>query len=249
MSSIILEEYRPFSFLDFCPQFESEGKQYPNAYGTVRNKFLVFKRQGKIEVDYKSKQTFYTLKGVRFGRCCKRMTSDHMEVSPVSSLSSSNPIYDLVKDLPNDGHALHDIRLKFEIEDIWYIVSTNHPEFEPNKKSKDITLNSLQISDLTITTTVHHTNTVSVIVACSERPVAVDHKGLIRLSNALTRIEERLSRLLEGHVSLSSSIPDHNTWTVTMWSSGEYAGKEFEMTWEDERPFVLYFHRKAGLLV
>jgi hypothetical protein len=34
-----------------------------------------------------------------------------------------------------------------------------------------------------------------------------------------------------------------------MWSSGKYAGKDFEMTWEDERPFVLYFHRKAGLLV
>jgi hypothetical protein len=152
----------------------------------------------------------------------------------VSSLSSSNPIYDLVKELPNDRHALHDIRLKSEIEDIWYIVSTNHPEFEPNKKSKDITLNSLQISDLTIITTIHHTNTVSVIVACSERPVAVDYRGLIKLSNALTRLKERLSRLLEGHVSLSS-IPDHNTWIVTMWHFGidslhEFTGEKFEMT-------------------
>jgi hypothetical protein len=82
MSSIVLEEYRPFSFLDFFPQFEVAGKEYPIAYGTVRNKFLDFKRQGKIEADYKSKQTFYILKGVKFGRRCKRMTSDHMEVSP-----------------------------------------------------------------------------------------------------------------------------------------------------------------------
>ena len=87
---------------------------------------------------------------------------------------------------------------------------------------------------------IHHTDTVSVIVACSLRPVAVDVKGLVRLSNALTRIEERLLWHIEcGPLSLqSSSIPDHNSWIVTMWHFGkdsliEYAGKEVEVTWKD----------------
>jgi hypothetical protein len=68
-------------------------------------------------------------------------------------------------------------------------------------------------------------------------------KGIIRLSNALTRIEERLSRLLEQteYMSLSSpsstSIPDHNTWIVTMWHFGidslrEFVGDRFEMSWK-----------------
>ena len=49
----------------------------------------------------------------------------------------------------------------------------------------------------TIKTIIHHTDTVSVIVACSLILVAVDLKGLLRLSNALTRVDERLLRYLE----------------------------------------------------
>ena len=59
--------------------------------------------------------------------------------------------------------------------------------------------------------TIHHTDTVSVIVVCSLNPVAVDLKGLVRLSNALTRVEERLLRYIEcapPSLSLSSSIPE-----------------------------------------
>jgi hypothetical protein len=85
-------------------------------------------------------------------------------------------------------------------------------------------------------------------VACSERPVAVDRRGLIRLSNALTRVEERLSRLLEGHLSLSS-IPDHNTWIVTMWHFGidslhEFTGEKFEMTWEEGKNAMIRIYSK-----
>ena len=89
--------------------------------------------------------------------------------------------------------------------------------------------------DLTIKTTIHHTDTVSVIVACSLNPVAVDVNGVVRLSNALTRVEERLLRYIEcAPPSLSlSSIPDHNSWIVTMWHFGydspdEYTGEKFE---------------------
>jgi hypothetical protein len=124
-----------------------------------------------------------------------------------------------------------------------------------NETSKDIFLNPLNVNELKITTTVHHTDTVSVAVACSMNPVIVDCKGIIRLSNALTRVEERLLRLVEvgvgGALSLSSKciIPDHNTWTVTMWhfgadSSREYTGKEFEMTWEDGENAIIRIYTK-----
>jgi hypothetical protein len=59
--SIVLKENRPFSFLDFTPTFECERIEYPIAYGTVRNKFSILKKQHKIEVCYRSKQTFYSL--------------------------------------------------------------------------------------------------------------------------------------------------------------------------------------------
>ena len=103
----------------------------------------------------------------------------------MSSMSS-------IEHLPANKHALHDIRYRFKVEDIWSLVAANHPELKPNDVTKDIVLDPILTHDLTIKVTVHHTDTVSVMVACSLNPVAVDVKGLVRLSNALTRVEERL---------------------------------------------------------
>ena len=83
-----------------------------------------------------------------------------------------------------------------------------------------VTFKPIVTHDLAIKTTIHHTDTVSVMVACSQTPVAVDPKALVRLSNALTRVKERLLRYIEctpPSLSLSSSIPDHESWIVTMW--------------------------------
>ena len=157
-----------------------------------------------------------------------------MVVSSVSSVSSVS----FIDTLPAGKHALHDIRFRFKVDNIWTVITTNHPELKPNDVSKDIHLDPLETKGLTVKTTVHHTDTVSVIVGCSLRPVAVDVKGLIRLSNALTRVEEPLLRHIEClPLSLSSSIPDHESWIVTMWhfgsDSAEYAGERFECTWQD----------------
>ena len=116
-----------------------------------------------------------------------------------------------IDSLPADKQALHDIRFRFRVDNIWTVISTNHPELEPNAKSKDISLEPLETHDLTIKTTIHHTDTVSVIVACSLNPIAADIKGLVRLSNALTRVGERLFRYVEcAPPSLSPSNLEHN---------------------------------------
>jgi hypothetical protein len=121
------------------------------------------------------------------------MTDNHTVVSPLSSASSVS----FIDSLPADKHALHDIRFRFKVDNIWTVITTNHPELKPNDVSIDISLDPITTHDLTIKVTVHHTDTVSVIVACSLRPVAADIKGLLQLSNALTRVEERLLRYIE----------------------------------------------------
>jgi hypothetical protein len=77
-------------------------------------------------------------------------------------------------------------------------------------------------------------------------PVAIDINGIIRLSNALTRVEERLSKLVDDCLDISTDdnsithkviIPAHNNWIVTLWHFGtdslvRYAGEKFEVTWE-----------------
>jgi hypothetical protein len=54
----------------------------------------------------------------------------------------------------------------------------------------------LNINNLRIRITIHRTDTVTVIVAYFDAPIVTDTAGLIRLSNALMRVEERLSRLV-----------------------------------------------------
>lgn len=235
MKSIIAEESRPFSFRDFL-FFEADGEEYQVAHGTFRNKICKLLRDGKVEKAYSSVLTFYTLKGVTFGKPNFTMTADRARVQ--------DPILKLIQNLPMDKKALHDIRFRFKIRDIWSILSTNS-DLSLNPISKDIGLKPWITDGLLIKITIHKTNTVTVIVGCSCEPVAVDINGLIRLSNALTRAEERLTKLVENCGSMITDdsrythpiIPAHNSWLVSMWHFGtdslaRYAGEKFEVAWE-----------------
>ena len=112
-----------------------------------------------------------------------------------------------------------------------------------------MSLPTLKVKDLLIKLTVHRSDTVSVVISCSYAPIAVDYNGIIRLSNALTRVEERLARLVERSYDIRTregmngssgtllQIPDHGSWIVTMWHFGtdgitEYTGEKFCESWE-----------------
>ena len=123
-----------------------------------------------------------------------------------------------------------------------------------NEVSKDISLIHIQTYDLEAKTVIHHSDTVSVIISCSMKPVVVDHTELIRLSSILTSVEERLLALVTCGAHTMPPlpqihIPDHNSWIVTMWHFGtdslsEYAGEKFEMTWEDGEHALLRIYTK-----
>jgi hypothetical protein len=244
MQRMIRGEGRPFCYRDFL-EFEVDGKKYSMTHGTYRNKISQYVRSGYAHLEYYSGPAFYSLKGFNFARPKLAVTDDHTMVPNLSSVSSVS----FIDTLPAGKQALHDIRFRFKIDNIWTVISANHPELEPNAKSKDICLEPLETHNLTIKTTIHHTDTVSVIVACSLNPVAADINGLVRLSNALTRVEERLLRYIECAPQPLSSIPDHESWIVTMWhfgtdSPGEYTGEKFETTWEDGQNALFRIYTK-----
>ena len=99
---------------------------------------------------------------------------------------------------------------------------------------------------------IHRTDTVSVIVACSLNPVAADTKGLVRLSNALTHVEERLLRYIECTPPIAVTVIIHSrsySWIVTMWHFGhdspnEYTGEKFEVAWEDGQNALFRIYTK-----
>jgi hypothetical protein len=231
---LIFREHRPFSHRDFCSE-EAKGQPYAMAYGTYRNRISKLKKLGIVEQEYNSGTAFHTLKDVHFGNRKKKtmmtplMTPTHMGVSPVTSVIkdiTKSPLYKEIHKLPPEKRALHDIHLKFQIPDIWTILASSK-KHDQNPVSKDISLPYIITENhLKIHTVVHRTDTVTVSVACSFAPVATDTDGLIRLSNALTRVEERTSRIVDECDSMlqggyeSIPIPEHSKWTVTLWHFG-----------------------------
>jgi hypothetical protein len=234
MAHLVFEEHRPFSYKDFL-HFEVDGTEYKMMHGTFRNKISRLVKKGAAEHAYNSGIAFYTLPGTRFG---KPMTANHMGV-----MSSSDPIVKLIRNLPLEKSALHDINLRFQGKGYWSLLSAN-PIYRIHPISKDILLPSFEANDLMMRTTVHKTDTVTVVVGCSYAPIVVDINGVIRLTNALTRIEERMIRLMEDRIAVQGlrlqktlTIPEHNNWLVTMWHFGadasiEYTGEKFCATWE-----------------
>jgi hypothetical protein len=265
---LVHEEQRPFSYRDFT-QFEVDGQEYKMVHGSFRNNISRLIKEGLIEVSYRSNITFYTLRDVKFDKVTRTaVTGNHTGVPSSSGATvshssvSSHPLYRVISDLPLDKNSVHDIRLRFVSPRIYAITSSSIANnalsyyYTINSKSKDILLPTWKIRDLLIKATIHRTDTVSVVIGCSLNPVVLDINGIIRLTNALSIVEERLSRLVEGSHDIkgsslveasdrsphdryrhSSIIPAHSEWTVTMWHFGadasiEYSGERFSVTWE-----------------
>jgi hypothetical protein len=258
MTHIVKTEHRPFSHLDFTSD-EVKDQPYYMKRGTFRNKISKFIMHGLAELEYNSGIAFYTLKGVHFGKKRKMMTqlmtSNHMGVISVTDVTKTQ-LYKSIHKLPPEKRALHDIHLKFQVPDIWTIISSSS-KYELNKVSKDIALPILNTDSLKIRTTVHHTDTVSVVVACSGAPIATTTDDIIRLSNALTRIEERTSRILDecgrsipgGYESIP--IPEHGKWTTTLWHFGvdslsykELADENACVTWKEGQSTLCRIYNK-----
>jgi hypothetical protein len=208
-----------------------------------------------VETEYNAGTAFHTLKDVHFGKRRKEammtpmMTPNHMGVSPVTNVTediTKTPLYRSIQKLSPEQKALHDIHLKFQVPDIWRILALSN-KYTPNPVSKDISLPYIITNNhLKIHTIVHRTDTVTVSVACSFAPVVTDTDGLIRLSSALTRVEERTSRIVDecgnmlqgGYESIP--IPEHGKWIVTLWHFGtdsqnykELAADRYCVTWQE----------------
>ena len=163
MQKLVRIVQRPFCYRDFL-DFEVDGKKYSMTHGTFRNKISQYVRNGYAQLEYYSGPAFYSLKGVNFAKPRQRMTDYRMVVPSLSSVS-------FIDNLPSERHSVHDIRLKFKTEGIWSTICCTHPELTPNEVSKDISLFPIRMYDMEAKTVVHHSDTVSVIVSCSLKPL------------------------------------------------------------------------------
>ncbi|CAN5865413.1 hypothetical protein BH23THE1_BH23THE1_13560 [soil metagenome] len=253
MRQIVNEEKRPFSFKDFL-FFEYNGITHKFDHGTVRNYFSILKKQGKIEHLYTTSMAFYTLTGVKVGKPVTHYRAGGSYGFIFNH--KTNRFSQYVENLPMDESGVHNIRLRFTAKGLWKILPmcSDYEYLIKNidmKSNRDIVLYDMDFKDHVIKATIHKTDTVEVIVVCSENQILLDLLGLARLNSSLTRLEERLQRVVDEYLKLNlrsniaspsltakGPIPDHMSWTVTMWHFGRdslvtYRGEMFEISWKD----------------
>ncbi len=238
MSYIIDNEGPIFSYRDFI-SFKVNGKQYGMKHGTFRNKISKLKKKGKVIVTCRDVFACYTLTGVRLPRI-RPMTPNHTGVN--YRHNANNSLYQIVKTLPLKRQCIHDIRLRFEVPNIWKCCSTIHQALI-NEKSKDIKIGDWKEGGVIMRVVVHKTDVVTVMIGCTLNPFPLDSDGIIHLFNSLIRIEERLRIIVASSYVYNKSneelsIPSYKNWIVTMWHFGrdaqtDYYGEKFSVTVEN----------------
>jgi hypothetical protein len=268
MHEIIQAEERTFSFKDFL-LFKYKEQEYRFTHNTIRNYLSALGKQGKIRRVGNTNPAFYTLIDEKTG---KPMTLYPIGVGSLRVHGSvrdlpipfhiqrfnhkQNNFYSSLNRLPMDKDAIHDINLWFKVRGLWEVIQVYSDYGYPVKSidlktNRNVVLEDLDYGDHIVKTTIHKSDGVSVDVACTYSPIPVDTLGLVKFSNSLVRVEEKLQRIVDEYVrqnlrsyKLSSSliakgpIPDHKSWTVKRWDFGQdsltsYAGDMFEMSWGD----------------
>ena len=264
IQNLVNNEYRPFSYLDLL-HFEVDGQSYNPDYGTIRNKLSKFSKEGKIELCYIDAIAFYSLAGKKFGKD-KLMTDNTTDIINYNNNKHElykairkHPIYNIIKDIIFGIRRLHDIHLAFKSTGLWnYLSGIEYYKMRTNSK-KTISFGYFPIEQyLTIRVLVQATDTVNVIVGCSNNPIILDFNGIIRLSDALTRIEEKLSAIVNDPSNKTFNaeynpsnikIPNKDDWTITLWhlhrdSYEEYSGEKFQCCWDIAKNLFIRIYNK-----
>lgn len=261
---IVNSEYRPFSFRDLL-HFQVNGQSHTADYGTIRNILSKFSKAGKIELCYKDIIAFYSLPGRKFGKD-KLMTNNPTDIINYNNnkheLSKSirkHPLYNIIKQSFGKT-SIHNIHLSFEAKGVWnFLANIDNFKQRINSENQCISLGYYPIERyLAIQVIVHRTDTVNVIVKCSSTPIILDFGGIMRLTEGLTRIEERLAAALNDprnktyNAEFNPSeikIPNKDDWTITLWhlhrdSIEEYSGEKFHCSWSIAKNLFLRIYSK-----
>lgn len=244
---LVFLEHKPFCYKDFI-YFKVNGKTYTMTHGTFRNKISNLIQHGEVEVHVKSNPNFYTLKGYRFGNG-KTMTDNHMEVNTISTQKIINhPIYQILESTTFGERTVHNLHSCFNVIGIYNVLNSLKLN-EQFQKSKGISFTYF-IDYFTIIITIYPNDTCTVVLGCSENPVLLDFDGINKLSNALCRIEERLSQLL---INSTVNIPSYKDWIIKLWHIGkdslsEYSKEMFHCKWDLAEKIALRIYSKELLM-
>ena len=194
------------------------------------------------------------------------MTADHTDVINYNNNKHDlyksirkHPLYNVLK-YSFGKSSLHDIQLSFQSRGLWdFLASIEYYKQRINPDNRGISFGYYQIERyLAIQVNVQNTDTVNVIVKCSSNPIMLDFDGVMRLTEALTRIEERLSAVVNDPNNKTFNaeynpseikIPNKDDWIITLWhlsrdSYEEYSGEKFQCCWKMAKNLFIRIYSK-----
>ena len=242
-----------------------DNKSYKLSYGSIRNKFSQLSRKNMIEFCYKDKIAFYSLPGRRFDKD-QLMTVDNTDIleniNDLRSLKKAikqHPIYKLIQYKSFGKTNVHDLHFIFKSVGLWkYLVTIDYFKKRMNSK-KTISFGYFKIEKyLVINVRVQHTDTVNITVRCTTNPIKSDPNGIMRLTEALTRVEERLTAIVNDPNNKTFNaeynpskikIPNKDDWKIVLWhlnrvSLTEYSEEKFHCTWKVAKNLFIRVYSK-----
>lgn len=228
-----LRDNRPVRAVELR-HFNYGDKDYKMSYGTCRNKLSKLRKAGKIQVQYRHSEAYYSVPGYSFA---KQIKPDRVG-GTLPLVGRQTPLYKWLKNRPTTKQSLHDIRLTFSAIGMWNTYSTIFPDYV-NPANFDIALKSISfLSDIEVKVTVHHSDTVSVAIASSFKPLVIDIPDILYLIEVLTRVESTLSAYCTNFGFGSVFVPRYTNWIAKLWHFGwdtldRYDGEQFHVTFEE----------------
>lgn len=258
IDQIVFIEKRPFCYLDF-QKFTVEGIEYKLSHGTFRNKISKLMRNGEVHLICYSPQGFYSLKEVDFLDCKQVWTKENNLSKYLNDQElqyfKNKPIYRELSSLPFGEWGLHNIHLKFPCNGLWNLLRSSE-KYAYDNHNQDITITTSRTNNLTIIATVHHLDTVTVVVGCSYDQIILDTDGVERLNDALSILETEIRLSFDrisnegGHKYQRIIVPPHYSWIVTIWhfandSTNYYSGEKFFCNWKFGKRILISIYSKC----
>lgn len=243
------EHNKPVSYRNLrC--FEVNGEERCFAPGTLRNLLSKIEKSTLLGYPrYIDGRKYFHLKYTQIP--VGNSVTGHPRGGKATRLAN-NQLYKMLKDVPMEDPAIHDIHLTFNVLNIWStLAKSDRFPVDPTNKSIVIKKFCEEEPDISITLTINHTDTVVVMIGCTSYPFRTFMDDSIRLATILGKVEQKLKTMIEAvQTSVDTMpIPHCLEWRTTMLHLGrdakiQFTGEKFDLTLPDVAFGLLHVYTK-----
>ena len=195
----------------------------------------ILKLKGFIKLVTKSKPCFYRIVG----------TPEMIGVPSVTDRPTGDVMLMMLRNAREQPASIHDIRIQTHSDNLYEILKKNGEK--PHPQNKGILLPTFRY-DVNVRAKAHvYPQTISIDIACTNRPLVYDVSGAVQLLVVLGQIY----RDLQAFSKFEAKFPPVTEWKITMFHLGKdgtqsFCGQSFEMRVIESSIGTIRYYNKVG---